>query len=240
MDFKTLSKSLLQTKKQRDLLYKDWPPNIILNSVILDKIKYIEKLTTPEGMFVSKKGTSGWEYAFTIAYIIDELYFSKVKSGNYQSVLPDMSIKIEPKVDSEKKLVNFDIMIGENKTKSKSYKLDGFNRDFTWGIPMVVHTHPRTYFEDKSFAHTFFSEADFNFLKVTKVPCLALVTKNTIWLACTGGTQFTFPLNNIRSLNELERLGEFDKMLKLINDELRDCGVIFYYGKFGGKLKRIN
>lgn len=240
MDFKTLSKNLIQVKKERDLTSKDWPGSLIINSSILDKVKYIEKLTIPQGLMVSQKGTSGWEYAFTVGFVIDEFYFSKVKSGNYQSVVPELSIRIEPVVDSKKNQVNFNISLGENTTKSKSYKLDNFNKDFAWGIGMVVHTHPRIYFDDKSFQHTFFSDADFNFLRATKVPALALVTKNTIWLACNADSTYTFPEGIMQNLNGLERHGEFDKMLKLIKDELKDCGVIFYYGKFGDKLKRIN
>ncbi|MEO6728637.1 MAG: hypothetical protein ABIM99_01820 [Candidatus Dojkabacteria bacterium] len=236
-----LSKTTLDWKKHA---YRpkssDWPDGIYLEDNVVKELKYLEDYTKEKAFGIGgvRNGSTGWEYSETAVYLGGQLFFSKPKAGDYNSVVPELRIS-KPVLKPSGDKIDIKFNIGE-KSVSAQIKRNVLEVDNSFGPTFVVHTHPKSRVTESREIYTFFSTADLKFLHKSPIYMLGMISKNTLWLVCE-----TNEFNSINSeLLHGATLAEFEggdeAIKKYIAENLASTGLVFYHGTFGSKLRRIS
>lgn len=225
--------------EKKVLKFSEWPEHVYFDSETQNRLNKIKSFSMkPRNyLFVSESGNSAYEYAFTVIYVIDTLYYSKTISGNYNSVKPLPRISITPLQNGSN--VSFEITIGDTSFSSKLYNVSDFKDSINWSTIMSAHTHPRIYLDKTHYYHTWFSVQDFSFLLGGPVPIVALLTDNFLWLACKTD-QSIFPDDSlIQKMTLLDRDKKFEEMKNLAKEISASSKILFFRGGISSKLVRI-
>lgn len=180
-----LSKINLDWKK---LAYRpkesDWPEAIYLEENVTRELKYLEDYTKEKTFGISgiREGSTGWEYSETAVYLGGQLFFSKAKAGDYNSVVPELKIS-KPVINPVGDKLDIKFSIGD-KSISAQIKRKVLEADNSFGPVFIVHTHPKSRVTDNKEIYTFFSTADLKFLHQSPIYMLGMISKNTLWLVC--------------------------------------------------------
>lgn len=236
MKFTELAKKIVDKKS---LSISEWPEYIFFDSETQNRLSQIKSFSMkPRNyLFVSDSGNSAYEYAFTAIYVIDSLYYSKAIGGNYTSVSPLPKIAITPLQNGSN--VHFEITIGDTSTSSRIYDVSSFKENINWGIIMSAHTHPRIYIDKSHYYHTWFSMQDFSFLLGGPVPLVALVTDNSVWLACKS-TDSSFPQAQlVQKMTLLDKEKKYEEMKVLAKEISSSSKIVFFQGGISSKMLRI-
>ena len=239
MNFDKALKKLISLKNQNQpLTYSTWPKELYFDSSLVSKLKDLESFTNKEYFLISKqKGSIGWEYGINGYFLVDTMYFSKPISGNYSSVSTNQRIQVKTKYDKDKK-VYFELVLDDQVQKSKKYDPDSLGELFLKHV-VTFHTHPKYYHDANTFQYTFFSMNDILYLLQTNILVLGLIAGNTIWLACKSSSSKLIPETKLREVTDLELNGGSKKMIQYIKTNLVEYDIMFYYGSFGGILKKL-
>lgn len=224
---------------QKTLSTSDWPDYIYFESETQKRFNEIKSFSMKSRnyLFVNEGGTTAYEYAVTIVFVIDEMYYSKPIRGTYKSVTPLPRISITPLQNNRN--VSFDITIGESSKSSKQYDVEKVRDNIDWGIVMSAHTHPRMYIDKNNYYHSWFSMQDFSFLLGGPVPMVTLITDNSVWVACRGATS-SFPnAQLVQHMTLLDRDKKYDEMKQYAKQISTAHSIIFYTGTISGRLNKI-
>lgn len=217
----------------------DWPDSIFLTDQVLKELKYLESYTKEKtfGIMSIREGSTGWEYSETAVYLGGELFFSKPKAGDYNSVVPELKIS-KPVLKPEKDNISIKFNIGD-KAISTVLKRNVLEEDNNFGPVLVVHTHPKSRVADNREIYTFFSAPDLKFLHKNPIYMLGMVSKNTLWLVCETDQFNSIDVNLLHGATLAELEGGDEAIKNYIVENMGSSGLIFYHGTFGSKLKRI-
>ncbi|MEP7103773.1 MAG: hypothetical protein ABI721_03630 [Candidatus Dojkabacteria bacterium] len=217
----------------------DWPDSIFLTDQVLKELKYLEYYTKEKtfGIGTIRNGSTGWEYSETAVYLGGELFFSKPKAGDYNSVVPELRIsKPVLKPEGDNLFVKFSI--GEKEVSSK-IKRSVLEADSYFGPVFIVHTHPKSRVADSKEIYTFFSSADLKFLHQSPIYMLGMISKNTLWLVCETNQFNSIDLNLLHGATLAEFEGGDEAIKNYIIENMSSTGLVFYHGTFGSKLRKI-
>jgi len=235
-----LSKINLDWKKQS---YRpkssDWPNAIYLEENVVKELKYLEDFTKEKtfGIGGIRNGSTGWEYSETAVYLGGELFFSKPKAGDYNSVVPELKIS-KPVVNPTGDKLDIKFSIGD-KNVSTLLKRNILEEDNSFGPVFIVHTHPKSRVSNNKEIYTFFSTADLKFLHQSPIYMLGMISKNTLWLVCETNEFNSINSELLHGATMAELEGGDEAIKKYIQENLASTGLVFYHGTFGSKLKRI-
>ncbi len=226
-DFAKLSSTWKKTNKQ--IIYNDWPDTLNFDSITKSKLSQIGKFSSQgnKALFEKVTGSTSNEYAFSVLYFIDNFYYSSPVRGNYTSVIPALNFRATPKQEGDN--VTFKIELGNDAFQTNKYKTNEL-KDINYGIAMVAHSHPRVYFEDNSYIHTFFSQADINFLSSLPGYILAIVAGDKLWLACKTNLTVQISYEQLSEVTSLEKSAGVEQMKTYISQNLKNSGIVFYHG----------
>lgn len=235
-----LSKQTLDWKKSG---YRpkpsDWPEGIYLEDKVLRELRYLEDYTKEKtfGVGTIRNGSTGWEYSETVVYLGGELFFSKPKAGDYNSVVPELRIS-KPTLKPEGDKINIKFNIGE-KEQSAQIKRSLLEQDNSFGPVFIVHTHPKSRVSENKEIYTFFSSADLRFLHQSPIFMLGMISKNTLWLVCETNGFNSINTDLLHGATMAEYEGGDDAIRTYISENMESTGLVFYHGTFGSKLRRI-
>lgn len=233
-----LSKQTLEWKKSAYRpAAKDWPDSIYLEDKVLKELKYLEDYTKEKSFSGRKMGSTGWEYSETVVYLGGELFFSKPKTGDYNSVVPELRIS-KPVLRADKDSIEVRFSIGD-KQVSSNIKRNVLERDNAFGPVFIVHTHPKSRVSESKEIYTFFSSADLRFLHQSPIYMLGMVSKNTLWLVCETNKFNSIDTALLHGATVAEYEGGDEAIKTYIAENLESTGLIFYHGTFGSKLRRV-
>jgi hypothetical protein len=241
MKFKDLSKQILKkTKEGKEITAYDWPSDIILEKDIVNKAKDLSSFTNKEGFFPKKSGAVGWEYGFSTLFLIDEIYISKSISGNYQSVSMGHSFSFKPVYSEDNSKLKFEILLDDKKHISKSYETKTLSNDSViYGLSASFHTHPKFYHQTGQAQYTFFSGQDITSLLYGRTPILGLIAGSKIWLACKTSISRMISGEHLAQASRIELEQGNDAVTKYIKENMKEYGIVFYYGSLGGGLQKL-
>jgi hypothetical protein len=204
------------------------------------KILEINNLTNKESFEKGRQqGAIGWEYAFSILFFIDNIYISKVISGNYQSVSIGHKYNFVPTYTEQNKKVEFEIQLDDKKYKTKIFETEKIRENLIYGIAINFHTHPKYLHMPGISQYTFFSPQDIASLLNGSAPVQGLVMGPDLWLACRTKDSKMISPNLLSEASRIELNQGVDKIELFIKQNFKEFGIVFYHGKVGGKIKRI-
>lgn len=239
MSLTALAKLIIEWKKRsKNISPSDWPTYFYLEDDSRKAFQRIAKFSTSgnTSLFNKRTGSTGNEYSVTIGYFIDRLYYSEPTRGDYVSVVPSTRLSATPVQEGNS--AYFNLVVGESNFKTPKYEIDKL-QNIDYGIIMIAHTHPRVYFEDDSYIHTFFSPADINFLRHTQAQMLSIVTEKGVWVACKTSSSISLQSNDLAEITRLEKEASREEMKDYISSNLKNSGLVFYEGGINSKLYKI-
>ncbi|GAB4286481.1 MAG: hypothetical protein Kow0081_4450 [Candidatus Dojkabacteria bacterium] len=215
----------------------DLPDRISFPKNITKRIKSIERYTNKN---TKDQGAAGWEYAFSVLLVQDELYISSVQSGNYENVKVSHSYKVRPEIDQKRNKLQLIIRFDNLTIKSKYYELQEFTPPIIHGLIATFHTHPKYFYNRHTFQYTFFSPQDIFALVYGRTPVLGLIAGGDIWLAVKTVNAKQIPGELLLEASKIELQAGMDAVKNFVKQQMRNFGICFYYGKVGGTFTKIN
>ena len=67
-----------------------------------------------------------------------------------------------------------------------------------------------------------------------------MIGNKALWLACETDEFNSIDPNLLQRASQAEYTSGEEGLVKFIQTSMKDCGLIFYYAKFGNKLRRLN
>lgn len=227
--FVEIAKKIIESSKLLEL--SQYPEIISFDSKTVANIKSIHSYTNPTRLF-KKDGLSGWEYAFSIFFLIDELYISPIISGTYQQVQVAHKVSFKT-IPLQNERVSIEIALDKRTFKSKPYPYERLRSRVNQGFIASFHSHPTEMVESKAYS-SFFSAQDIRSLVYGSIPMLGLVTHTDIWfLGKSKGSQNI----SVSVLQESSRLLNKEGVLavkQFLKQSAKDSGIAMYQGRVGG------
>ncbi|MDQ6985035.1 MAG: hypothetical protein Q9M91_00310 [Candidatus Dojkabacteria bacterium] len=240
MKFSILTKNIISKEKKGEAITSStYPKDTYLDSEIIKKLKDIERFTNNEGFLTKKSGAVGWEYAVSLYFLIDKIYISKPISGNYSSVNVGGGARVHPIYSQDNSNVKFELEIGDLKQITKNYKTKDLGSEIRFGKAATFHTHPKFYHDENTYQYGFFSHADISSLLYGNSSVLGLIAGNNLWLACKTNDSRMIPNELLSEASRQEVISGVESMKNFVSSNLNEYGIIFFFGSFGGKLKRV-
>lgn len=227
--FLEIAKKVIETSKILELSH--YPEIISFDSKILTSIKSIHSFTNPTRLF-KKDGLSGWEYAFSVFLLIDEIYVSPIISGTYQQVqvAHKVSFKTIP-LQNEKAIIQ--IELDKRTFKSKPYSYELLRTKVNQGFVASFHSHPTELFDSKSYS-SFFSAQDLQSLLYGSIPILGLVTRTDIWFLGRSKVSQNIPVQILHEASLVLNKDGTSELKRFLKQSTKDYGITMYHGRIGG------
>lgn len=221
--------------------FSQWPSSILLESAITESNRKINKMTNSEGFFSKREhGAVGNEFAFSVLYFYDQIYISRILSGDKQSVSISHRYSAKPIYNSDNTKLQFEISFDQKSFKTRFLETKLFNKvKLIHGIVATFHSHPKFYVERGVYQFTFFSGQDISSLIYGRTPVLGLVAGNDVWLACRSDLSVMIPSNLLQEATRLELEKGNDEVVKFVKSNFKDFGIPIYKGKIGSRLQRV-
>lgn len=241
MKFSDLSKKLLEEIKKNDYAKQsDYPTEIYFEPDISKKISEINEYTNKDSFEKGRsEGAIGWEYAFSVLFFSDNVYISKVLKGNYESVSISHSYNFNPVYKDQNKKVQFEINLDDKKYKTGILETEKIRNNLVYGITITFHTHPKFIHNKDLSQYTFYSSRDMFSLIHGRTPILGLVMGKDLWLACRTRDSVMIPSELLNEASKIELYEGIEKVKLFVSAQMKNFGIVFYYGKVGGMLKRV-
>jgi hypothetical protein len=253
MKFHDLSKKIVRWQIKHYLPKPSELPNeIFLSDEIINAIDQVKKYTKIEvPTFGTQEHTLSWKHSSTVFYVGGQLIATKPTSDNYSSVYPTINItKIDQEISKDKKKVKFLLEIADSIYMTKEFPIEQWlkdgNGDKDIAPIFVIHSHARNYKGQNNFVHTFFSQPEITVLQNLNIYMLGLLMDEVLWIAFKTHDLQNFSFENLSKVTLEEAfavdqsLNKNHSILFAIDEYLKDCGLVFYYGRFrSGKLKKV-
>lgn len=229
-----LAKDLVSSGNRVDIF--QYPSTLSFDSKVNANIKTIHSYTNPQRLF-KKEGLSGWEYAFSVFFLIDELYASPILSGSYEQVQIShaVSFKTIP-VGSDK--VSIEMEMDKRKYKTKPYPNSSFKGNLLRSFIISLHSHPTELRGGKSYT-SFFSPQDMHALLYGSIPMIGLVTYSDIWIFGRSKTSQNIALSLLQQVSTVLNDKGSNEAKKLLKDTCAYANIAMYQGRVGGGVSRF-
>jgi len=234
-----LSKVILRKQKAaKQISSTDYPDKITVDRDFVNKLRTIAGYT--DSTKSKEQGSGGWEYEMSVIYLVDKFYFTKPVSGDYSSVQSKHSIGYKPIYSNDNTKVNFEIDLSGKTQKSPTYKVQDLQKELLFGFIATFHTHPKYFHDRNTFQYTFYSGADIVSLLNGRAFCSGLIAGDYVWLACKTKHSTMIPNEYLSRATQLEFESGNDAVAKFVKENLKQFGIVFYYGLLsGGGFKRV-
>ena len=240
---KTIAEVLRKMKLGKPVSSSDYPQDTYLSSGIYSHLEDMSGYTNPKRGFFGfgggkpKEGTSsGNEYGIQFIYFIDTLYPGNKQRGNTSSVSIGNKISVKPEQKGSE--VIFNVIIGEKKIKTKKYDVKEVQHPL-FGSAIIFHTHPKAYLREGKSVYGFFSPQDIVSLLRGSTPLSGLVVGKKLWIACKTKDSQMIPPDLLKKATQIEYTDGVDAIIDFVRNELKEYGIVFYFGSLTGKLKKI-
>ncbi|MCA9371506.1 hypothetical protein KC726_01275 [Candidatus Woesebacteria bacterium] len=234
-DFRHLAESIVDNMQKGHTPSRSfWPKEFYLPTNVMDNVKKMRQWTKEDG----------FEYEISVIDAAGDIVSSPLFRGERTKVRATHSTRVQyNKIDSAKfqKVVEVDgVTVLKRPMKYEEY-------DKTRKIQTIasIHTHPSHEIEHEGGqkrTYGFFSVRDILTLLQSPNFLLGLVT-DRLWFACkTSSTIRTIGQNGEQMLQRVSNASYsgVDDIRHIVNEEMKNWGLVFYTGTLNDYLKRIN
>lgn len=202
-----------------------WPVSFYLPSNVWTKFKDLMKYT---------KG-DGHEYAVNLFHVDGEIIVTPQTRGDYHTVTTRDSVSVQYK-PKDKYYYEKHILVNAKLVQKSAVEIKKVPKQISIIYLFNVHTHPI-----QKESYSFFSDTDMRSFLSSSAMVMGLLTDQLWVVAKTSSSLKTLGENGVEVLNEISQKifnGERD-VDKLIRENMKSWGLIFYQATPGNSLKKL-